>query len=263
MKTGVIVSTYNRPNALKKVLDGLLGQTRIPDEVIIADDGSDDETRQAVQPYLDKHGEIFRHVWHEDKGFRAARVRNLAIKSSSSDYLIFLDGDCIPGKHYVLDHWQLAREGFFFQGKRIIISQAVSAGFVFSDTLSVFKQLKLALTGGLSNAHHIIRIPILPAFTTSKLSGIRSCNMGIFKKDLIAVNGFNEAFKGWGREDSELVVRMYKYGIKRNEHPFRAVCYHLWHPENDRGNLEKNDALLEAAIRSESYYCSAGIKENE
>lgn len=263
MKISVIVTTYNRPDALKKVLDGLLAQTYLPDEIIIADDGSTDQTRQTIQPYLNRSDISVKHVWQEDKGFRLAQIRNRSILASTSDYLVFLDGDCIPEAHYVEDHLELAQEGFFFQGKRVIVNQKASDEFSFSDTRSIFRRLNLAMSGSISNSHHIVRFPFLPAHTTAKLSGIRGCNMGFFKKDLMEVNGFNQDFKGWGREDSEIVVRMYKYGIKRKEHPFRAICYHLWHKENTRKSLDKNDQILEEAMQSDTYCCRAGIKENE
>ena len=85
--------------------------------------------------------------------------------------------------------------------------------------------------------------------------------MGIFMDDILAVNGFNHEFEGWGREDSELVVRLFKYGLKRKENPFKAICYHLWHHENKRNYLEKNDRLLKQAVESELFFCKAGLNE--
>lgn len=263
MKISVIVSTYNRPDALVKVVNGLFAQTCLPDEIIIADDGSTDDTRAALLPFLDSQRISVKHVWQEDQGFRLAQIRNKAILASSGDYLVFLDGDCIPEGHYVQDHLHLARKGYFFQGKRVIVSQKAHEAFDFSDTQSVLCLLKHAATSALSNRHHIIRIPFFPSYTTARLSGIRGCNMGFFKTDLLAVNGFNQAFKGWGREDSEIAVRLYKYGIKRREHPFRAICYHLWHRENTRQTIDVNDQLLEQAMASDNYYCKIGIKQNE
>lgn len=263
MKVAVIVSTYNRPDALKKVLEGLMIQTHHPDEIIIADDGSTDDTKEMLGPYLRNKDVQINHVWHEDKGFRLAEIRNRAILKSSSKYLVFLDGDCIPEKHFVEDHLSLAQKGFFFQGKRVIVSEKGSQTFTSQDIASLPGLLKHVVSSTISNSHHIIRIPFFPSYTTSKLSGIRGCNMGFFKEDLLSVNGFNQAFKGWGREDSEIVVRLYQYGIKRKEHPFRAICYHLWHEENERQALDQNDQLLETTIESGRYYCNTGIKKNE
>ena len=263
MKICVIVSTYNRPDALVKVLDGLMHQSRLPDQIIIADDGSTKETEQAIEPFLSSTDPQCTHVWQEDNGFRLSKIRNEAIKISIADYLVFLDGDCIPQHHYVRDHMALARQGYFFQGKRVIVSENATPLFDFKQTLSLMDLFKYLIFGRISNGHHIVRLPFLPAYTTSKMSGIRGCNMGFFKKDLLAVNGFNQAFKGWGREDSEIVARLYNYGIKRREHPFRAICYHLWHQENTRKNMDKNDQLLEKTLASEAYFCQSGINDGQ
>jgi glycosyltransferase involved in cell wall biosynthesis len=261
MKIGVIVSTYNRPDALVKVMTGLMNQSRRPDEIIVADDGSTDATRQAINPFLEKKKPGCIHVWQTDDGFRLSKIRNEAIKASQSDYLVFLDGDCIPHCHFIKDHGALAKPGCFFQGKRVIVSQQASPLFEHTHTRSFLHLVGCVMTGKISNGHHIIRLPFLPAYTTKKMSGIRGCNMGFYKSDLLAVNGFNQAFKGWGREDSEIVARLYNYGIRRREHPFMAICYHLWHPENTRSRMDENDRLLDQALASNQYYCKKGIND--
>jgi glycosyltransferase involved in cell wall biosynthesis len=260
MKLSVIVATYNRPDALKRVLEGLLNQSSVPHEIIVADDGSRGETANLVNQIvsLSPHCPVL-HVWHEDLGFRLAEIRNRAIFKSSGDYIVSIDGDCIPGRHFIKDHMLLAKPGFFFQGKRVIVEQELEASFDFDKTNRTLKLFIDALKGRISNAHHLLRIPLFPALTTTRLSGVRGCNMGFFREDLFAVNGFNQDFKGWGREDSELVARLYNYGLRRREHPFMAVCFHLWHLENDRGNFMKNDALLNETILSGEYFCKNGL----
>ena len=197
------------------------------------------------------------HVWQEDRGFRAAGIRNRAILASTGNYIVLLDGDCIPDRHFVHDHCQLARPGFFFQGKRVLVGKKLAEGFTARSANS--RRLGLFFSRDIENAHHLIRLPLFPTLTTTRLGGIRSCNMGFFRKDIFAVNGFNTDFTGWGREDSELAVRLYRYGLKRREHPFRAVCFHLWHPENPRGGLERNDNLLRDAQASGHYECKNGL----
>lgn len=263
MNISVIVTTFNRPDSLEKVLDGLLNQTQLPRQIIVADDGSTQETSHLVnQMALLSQSCPILHVWHEDLGFRAAEIRNKAILKSSGDYIISLDGDCIPDRHFIQDHLRLARPGYFFQGKRVLVERALQDQFDFSYTRKTPGLITNALKGKISNAHHLLRLPFVPSLTTQKMSGVRSCNMGFFKKDLFAVNGFNQEFQGWGREDSEIVARLYNYGVKRREHPFMAICFHLWHKENDRTNLEKNDQLLKAVIDSGNYRCSQGLVDD-
>lgn len=260
MNASVIVTTYNRPDSLKKVLEGLHQQTVLPMEVIVADDGSTQETTRIVQQTAESSPACpIHHVRHEDLGFRAAEIRNKAILKSSGDYIISLDGDCIPDRHFIQDHLQLAKPGYFFIGKRVLVEKSLEDVFNFCHTQKILWLTLKALKGQISNAHHLVRLPFIPAATTTKMSGIRSCNMGFFRKDLFAVNGFNQAFQGWGREDSELAVRLYNYGLKRREHPFMAICFHLWHEENDRTNLERNDRLLKDVMDSGLYRCVDGL----
>ncbi len=259
MKISIIITTYNRPNALGKVLEALRYQMRLTDEVIVADDGSGPETAKLVERLSKGFPCPVYHVWQEDRGFRAAAIRNKAIKKSHGEYIILLDGDCIPGKHFIKDHLFLSEKGFFLQGKRALVSEELSAIFTHEIANSFQKLLKPILSRNISNAHHIIRLRFFPAYSSTKQKGIKSCNMAFFKEDILAINGFNQNFIGWGREDSELAIRFYKYGLKRKEHPFMAVCFHLWHKENDRKQLSINDKLLQEAIDSHDYVCTNGL----
>ncbi|WP_022664375.1 glycosyltransferase family 2 protein [Desulfospira joergensenii] len=259
MKISVIVTTYNRPDALKRVVDGLYCQTCLPHEIIIADDGSTHETRDMLESYTRRTDLPLFHVWQEDQGFRAARIRNKAILKSKGEYLILLDGDCLPSPHFISDHQALALHGHFFQGKRVIVNQKLADSFTQEDIRSFLNLVKHTFTNGISNSHHILRIPFFPSYTVKKQSGIRSCNMGLFREDAVAVNGFNHDFTGWGREDSEFVIRLTRYGLKRNENPFRAICFHLWHRENPRTDLNRNDYMLAQAAQSANYFCKNGL----
>lgn len=262
MKLSLIITTYNRHLMLQRVLEGVQHQTTIPHEVIIADDGSGQDTADLIHAFQAKFPTHLIHVWQENKGFRAAAIRNKAIRISSGDYLVLLDGDCIPTKYFIEDHIKLAQPSFFVQGKRVLVEQKLSESFSFQDMNSFISLLKHIITGQLSNGHHIIRLPAFPAFISKRLTGIRSCNMGFFRKDIYAVNGFNEDFIGWGREDSELAVRFFKLGLKKKEHPFMAICFHLWHKGYDRQSLTKNDELLKKAMISNEYTCKNGLVSN-
>ena len=257
----VIITTYNRPDTLEKVLEALCRQTRLADEIIVADDGSEPETLEMIRHFQKNCPRTINHVWQKDRGFRAARIRNKAINRSTGEYIILLDGDCIPSGHFVEDHLTLAEKKTFFQGKRILAGEGISNSFSYAHTETTLKLIGYALSGEFSNSHHLIRLPWFPALRNKKQSGIRSCNMSFFRDDVFAVNGFNEDFTGWGREDSELAARFYRYGLRRKEHPFMAVCFHLQHERNSTDNLKANDAILENSIRSEEYFCKNGLEK--
>lgn len=261
MRVSVIVTTYNNPDYLARVLQCLSIQDRLPEEVIVADDGSGPATGELVRSMAEDSPFRLSHVWHEDQGFRAARIRNEALKASSGEYVIFLDGDCLVSRHFVSDHLRLSGKGFFIQGKRVLIGRELSMSISGREINSTSSMIRLALGGGISNLHHLIRLPFLPASIKVSHRGIKTCNMGVHRDDVYAVNGFNEQFVGWGREDSEFAARLYSLGLKRKDHPFMAVCYHLWHKENPRGNLEQNDAILEEAIAGGRIRCSDGIEK--
>lgn len=258
MKVSLIIITYNNPVALKRVMDSILNQTRLPDEVFIADDGSDKDTFHIVENFSKIAPFTTIHVWHEHKGFRAAKIRNEAIKQTTGDYIILLDGDCVTNRHFISDHLLLAEKGYFIQGKRILIGKEVEPVFTYEQANSFMSLIKMALTGKISNVHHLIRLPHMFIIKNKKLKEIKSCNMSFFKKDLMIINGFNEDFEGWGNEDSELACRFFKYGIVKKVSPFMAICFHLWHPTN-KIISDRNEQLLLATLVSKEYFCKNGI----
>lgn len=258
IKVSVVISTYNRPDYLTRVIEGYLSQTRLPDEIIIADDGSRDDTAAMVAALRAAANVPIVHVWHEDRGFRAARIRNKAVARSSGQYIILCDDDCIPAAALVEDHLRYSRQGCFIQGHRVLLGAGISDSFSLEDR-SLLRLLDLARKGQANNIKNALRLPLPLVRISQSLRGIRSCNMSFYRNDFIAVNGFNEDFEGWGKEDSELAVRLYKYGLKRKDLKFRACCYHLFHPYYDRDNLERNIGLLEKAQVASGYFCSNGV----
>jgi len=263
MRISVIVTTYNRPDALRRVLEGLAQQHVAPDEVIVADDGSGPETRRLVETQSHRVDYRLDYVWQPDQGFRLAAIRNAAIGRAQGDYIVCLDGDCLPGRYFIADHRHLAEPGCFFQGGRVLVSERRSPDFSYRRSRSFSGLMKDLIRGDLGNAHHLLRLPLWPARRSRRLSGIRSCNMGFWRSDLYAVNGFNEDFVGWGREDSELAVRLFRYGLRCKRHPFMAVCFHLWHAENVRDRLAANDALLGGALEKPEHFCANGIEKRK
>ncbi len=264
MKVSVIVSTYNKAGELARVLEGLRAQLILPHEVIVADDGSGPETAALVESFKREGFPCpLLHVWDEDKGFRLAFIRNKAIKSATGEYAVIMDGDCIVGRHFTGDHLRLAEEGYFVQGKRVMVGRETSSYITQGHINSRAWLFRAFVSGGLSNVHHLIRLPWLPALRKTSMRGIKGCNMAFHMGDLRAVNGYNEDFTGWGREDSELAARLYNLGVKRKEHPFMAACFHLWHEDNQRTRLDENDRILRNAIASGGHWCPNGIIKGE
>lgn len=256
--TSLIITTYNNPRYLGKVIESVLVQSRLPGEVLIADDGSTQETADLVRMFASRASFPVHHVWHEDKGFRAAKIRNEAVRRSAGDYIILLDGDCVAGCRFVEDHAALSETGCFVQGKRILVSRQAVAHFDHASANSPGRLLVLSLKRQISNIHHLPRLPRYKSSRNRILRNIKSCNMAFFRKDIFAVNGFNEDFIGWGNEDSDLACRFFKYGLLKKVHPFMAICFHLWHPTNKTINA-KNQLLLQEAIASQEYFCRNGL----
>jgi len=258
MKTSLIITTYNSPGPLERVLQSVMHQTLLPGEVVIADDGSAEETGRIVRAFADKAPFVVLHEWQENRGFRAAMIRNKAVLRSTGDYIVLLDGDCIVNRHFISDHAANAEPGHFIQGKRILVSRKAVSSFDYRTANSAGELVKLALTGRITNIHHLARLPFFPVVKNRKLKGIKSCNMSFFRKDIEAVNGFNEDFVGWGNEDSELACRFFHYGLLKKVHPFMMVCFHLWHPSNKTVNTY-NRQLLSASMASGSFFCRNGL----
>ena len=163
MKVSVIITTYNNPSFLKKVLDGFLYQKKTPHELIIADDGSGQDTAQLIKSFSGIAPFPVLHVWQENKGFRAARIRNKAINQSSGEYIILLDGDCIINSAFISDHVTMSEKRVFIQGKRILVNKNATGDFTHTHANSYRALMKLAFAGKISNIHHLIRIPYVPS----------------------------------------------------------------------------------------------------
>jgi glycosyltransferase involved in cell wall biosynthesis len=258
MKVSLIITTYNNHIVLKKVMESILHQTRCPDELFVADDGSDERTASVVNLYAKEAPFPVLHVWQENRGFRAAKTRNEAIKQAAGDYIVLLDGDCVVNKHFIADHLFLAEESCFIQGKRVHVEKNTVASFTYEHANSFPRLIEMSVKGRISNIHHVIRLPFDFSVKNRSLKGIKACNMSFFRKDIAAVNGFNEDFVGWGNEDSELACRFFRYGLKKKVHPFMAICFHLWHPSN-KGEAKGNKELLDATLQSKEFFCANGL----
>ena len=264
MKVSLIISTYNWPAALDVCLKSLLRQSRLPDEVIIADDGSGEETAELIQSYKSRFQIMIKHVWHPDEGFQLAAIRNKAILIATGDYIIQIDGDLILHQNFIEDHCKLATPGRFVSGSRLLLPENFSKDILRKRSLPT--SLSLFIRG--ENRLNATRVPLLtrllaPVYKKKQPFYVKGCNMAFWREDLLRVNGYNEAIIGWGKEDSELAVRLIKSGVTRLFIKFGGICYHLYHKIASRHRESINDEILEQAINRKNPYVSIGIDTHE
>jgi len=257
MRVSLIITTYNRADALLLVLLSVENQTIIPSEVIIADDGSGKITEELIYNFQKKTKLRITHSWQEDKGFRVAKARNKAIAKSIGDYIIIIDGDMILHSNFVEDHINNAKPNYLVQGSRVLLTEEKTVDVLNNKVVnfSIF-------SSGLQNRKNAIHSSLLAKiFSTNNifLNGTRSCNLAFYRNDCISVNGFNNEFEGWGREDSEFVARLLNCGLKRRILKFNAIQYHLWHNISSKSFLLKNNKLLESSIANKLKFCNNGI----
>lgn len=267
MKAAVIVTTYNRPDALAAVLTGFLGQTTLDFELLVADDGSRDETRLLVNDFAARAPFPLRHVWQPDLGFRAGAARNRAAAATLADYLIFVDGDCIPARDFVAQHCALAEAGYFLSGNRVLCSQTFTRTLL-ADRLAI-QQWPAArwiwawVRRDINRVLPMIRLPDSPLRRCKPRlwKGVKTCNLSLWRADFIAANGFDERYAGWGLEDSDLVIRLIHAGLRHKSARCAAPVFHLWHGENDRSHLQENQRRLDAIIASKQTKAGAGVSQ--
>lgn len=237
MKTAVVISTYNNPQPLRKTLLGFLAQTHKDFSIIIADDGSSESIRAVLAEPVFRPLQI-QHVWHEDRGFRLSAIRNRAIANSSADYLMFCDADCIPRDDYVASHRKWARPNCFIAGARINIPSAVHHSFTdddivsqrvfdvgfLSDKQAALSQYRWRLVRG-SRWEHCLN------WLTYRYCVFSGSNSSAWRSDLLAVNGFDENFAGYGSEDRDIGIRLRNNGVRSRYLKFSLVQLHLDHPQ--------------------------------
>ncbi|AND70199.1 glycosyl transferase family 2 [Dyella thiooxydans] len=257
MRISVAVITYNWPQALGLVLRALARQTELPHEVIVTDDGSHDDTRQLLERVARDYPVRLVHLWQPDDGARMSRARNRAIAAAQGDYLVLLDGDMVAERHFIADHRAFARPGCFVQGSRVLTDEALTRRMICGelDQPGFFER-------GIERRRHTLRLPLvarLYARPGHKQRGIKSCNMGFWRDDLLRVNGFNEAMTGWGREDTELAIRAFHAGLSRRDVRFSALATHLYHPTRKCIVDNPNDRVVEDTRARNLVRCEMGV----
>ena len=260
-KSSLIISTYNWPEALRLCLLSVMEQSVLPDEVIIADDGSTGHTAEVIDAMRASFPVKLIHVWQEDEGFQLSKIRNKAIATSSGDYIIQIDGDLILHKHFIKDHLLLSKRGAFVAGSRVLMNKELS-----ERMLGRQKGRVAPFQSGLGNFSNRFSITWLSRYMadrykTHDIFALRGCNMAFWREDLLRVNGYNEVFHGWGREDNEIAVRLLNSGIRKRAAKFGGVVFHIYHPEVDRARCPKNEAYLTEALLNKTMYCPLGVDQ--
>lgn len=256
----LIISTYNRPDALALVLESVAAQSHLPDEIIIADDGSGAETASLVQQYRRRLPLPVLHSWQEDEGFRLSRSRNHAISRTTQPYIISIDGDMILHPQFIAHHLRRARPSCFLQGSRVLLSPHKT-----NEILASKRIILSPFEAGLTNRLNAVNLhPLGKYFSPARkdIKAIRGCNMSFWKEDLRRVNGFNEEIVGWGREDSELAARLINVGVRRIDLKLCAIAYHLDHLNSHKNNnksLDTNDYILQNTIILKKTWCEKGL----
>lgn len=262
MQSSLIIATYNWPQALDLCLKSVLQQSSLPTNIIIADDGSGTDTKLVVEKYQQLMPVPIIHLWHKDAGFKLAQIRNKAAAIAKA-YIIQVDGDLILHKDFVRDHLAAATNGKFICGSRVILNTKITSELIAKRSEKNYFAFFNKDISNRFNALYLKNVSnIINAFKNySNTKSIRGCNMSYWRNDFIAVNGYNEDFVGWGREDTDLVIRFTKFGLKRRYFKFQGIVYHLYHRENDRANLLQNDQLLEKAKNNPSFTCEKGVNQ--
>jgi len=259
----VIVSTYNAPEMLRLTLNGYKQQTDQRFRIYISDDGSVPETKDVIDAFRATSPIPVEHVWHADKGFRKSRIHNKVIAQLQDDYVLFTDGDCIPLPNLIAVHRRIAKQGCFVSGSRILLSRELSKRLKTRDAvdthIGLFRYLAWRSRGHINRLLPLL-LPPHASTPHNGLDGIRGCHLACWRTDLQTVNGFDESFEGWGREDSDLAARLLHANILRID--LRGVpVMHLWHKEESRHRLQKNDDMLRQCLDSKRIKAVSGINE--
>jgi glycosyltransferase involved in cell wall biosynthesis len=257
MRVSVVVLTYNWPQALDMVLRALARQSVLPLEVIVSDDGSGPATRELMQRHAKTFPVRLVHLWQEDAGARMSRARNRGIAAAQGDYVVFLDGDMVAQRELIADHVEFAAPGCFVQGSRVLTDEECTQRMLATGAMELG-----FFARGIERRRHTLRNGVLRGLygrPHDSSKGIKSCNWGFWRQDLLRINGFNEAMTGWGREDNELAARAFHAGLQRRDLRFGGQAVHLWHRTRKNVVDNPNDVVLADTRQRRLVRCEEGV----
>jgi glycosyltransferase involved in cell wall biosynthesis len=261
----IILTTFNRPDALGAALRALARQSDLNFEIVVADDGSGPETADTIKDWASRLSVPIKHVWQEHRGFRGAEIRNRGIAASSGGYCIFLDGDCLARADFIAAHRRLCEPGWFVAGNRILLSRTLTedvlTGGAAAETWDFSRLAHERLRGGVNRLLPAVSLPLGPLRKAHRndWENAKTCNLAVARGDLDRVDGFDASYRGWGREDSDLVIRLLHTGLQRKDGRFATGVLHLWHPEADRSGLAENEQRLAEVLAGNRAQAMEGL----
>ncbi|MCM1108387.1 MAG: glycosyltransferase family 2 protein [Clostridium sp.] len=257
-QVSLVITTYNSPVFLELVLKSVLHQRVFPLEVIIADDGSTGDTRRLIDRYRDLLPVPLIHSWIPDEGFRVAKSRNEAVAHARGKYIVMIDGDMLLTPHFIADHDSLKEEGWFVAGSRARLTRQAT-----EERCRTMCEKVTIWSAGLKRRLVLLRVPGAWRLIKghSDLRHARSCHLAFWRSDFVRVNGFEEAFVGWGYEDSEFVQRLFNNGLHRRNAKLMAPAVHLYHPEKSMDQAERNREMLAHTVSSGKKRAEKGVDQ--
>ena len=254
----LIVSTYNHPSYLDLCLRSVFEQSDTPSQIVIADDGSATETTQVIEHFRRRSPVPLLHVWHADDGFRKGIILNKAMAQATGEYLVVLDGDIIVHPKFIEDHLSVVQEGHFVSGSRMMLS-ARQVEEIKKQPHPHISLLARLCTPNAYRSQLLMKV-VSPRYKRNdKHRTLKGGNMGVWKSDIVRVNGYDEDFHGWGYEDTDLGERLRNCGLTMMNLKWGGVAYHLWHPENCRSGENDNLTRLLQTRATQRIRCLNGI----
>ncbi len=253
------------PRHLELVLAGLERQSLREFEVLVCDDGSGKETAAVIQSFASRFPGRVEHIWQENRGFRKCRMLNEALRRARADVFVFLDGDCVPHRDFMRDHVEQQEEGRYLAGRRVELGPKLSEGLTAADVRAGFfdwphpKLVLSMLQGDSEYLNRTLRVswpPMRKLLKMDRVADLKGCNYSVSRQAMEAINGFDEAYEGYGREDTDAEVRLKNLGLKIKSLKGLALQFHVWHPR--REFTPANEHLIERAVSMGRVRCEQG-----
>ena len=255
----VLLATYNWPQALSLCLQALKQQTDNDFEIVICDDGSKEDTQKLIEKFQLNYPVNICHLWQEDLGFRKTLILNKGIHTAKGDYLVFLDGDCIPQPDFIAQHRKLSEKNHVVTGSRILSTESLTKKLCDSGQWSSKLLGATALIWGYKGLINkwlalFIKLPNHPMrlYKEFEWRRIKGCNMACWKSDALEIGGFDETLIGWGHEDADFIYRLQSQGVIRKSGAWATEVIHLWHKIANKETAERNAAIVRAKILAKS-----------